>query len=203
MNSLDERLNGQLEPLVQSRGRAGQQASGFTRLTSAPERAPEIDDLVILARRLQSAPHIQVAPDFAAQLERRLLRRYAELRLQERKRRSLFRGLRARPVLGAVLGLCLLGTGLLALAAQVSNPTNPLYAIRQWEQHGQVQLSRSPADQAALDLQFARGQMDALPSLADPAHEGTYRQGLSELDQQINAATATINGLPAGSQRDQ
>lgn len=207
MNPLDERLNDQLERLVQIRGRAGQQAGGFTRSAPAQERAPEIDDLVILARRLQRAPHVQVAPEFSEQLERRLLHRHAELRLQEHKQRSLFRGLRARPVLSTVLGLCvlfcLLSTGLLALAAQVSDPTNPLYTIRQWEQHAQVQLSHSPADQAALDLQFAHDQLGALPSLANPAHEGAYRQGLRELDQQIDAATTTIHELPAGSQRDQ
>lgn len=207
MNSLDERLNDHLEHFVLNTGRAGHQVGGFTRPVPAQESTPEIDDLVVLAWRLQSTPQIQVTLDFTKQLERRLLRRHAELRLQSRKRRSLFALLRAHPALGAVLGLCvlfcLLSTSLLALAAQVSNPANPLYTLRRWEQQVQVQFSGSPADQAARNLQSAREQLNTLASQADPAHEGTYRQGLLDLDRQIDAATTAIHGLPEGSQRDQ
>jgi len=205
MNPLDERLNDHLEQLVQNSGHDGHQASGFT--GPAPERTPEIEDLVVLAQRLQSAPQLQVAPDFANQLERRLLRRHVELRLQSRKRRSPFVLLRARPLLSAALGLCvlfcLLSTSLLAWAAQVSNPTNPLYALKRWEQHVQVQFASSPAAQATLDLQFAHEQLNALASLADPARAEAYHEGLLDLDQQLRSASSLIHGLPAGSQHDQ
>lgn len=205
MNPRDERLNDHLEHLVQNSGHAGHQAGGFTGL--APERASEIEDLVTLAQCLQSAPHLQVAPDFGKQLEHRLLRRHAELRLHSGRRRSPFVLLRARPWLNTALGLCvlccLLSTGLLAWAAQVSNPTNPLYVLKRWEQHVQVQFAGGPAAQATLDVQFAREQLNALASLADPAHEAAYRQGLLDLDQQLRSASSLINGLPAGSQHAQ
>ena len=205
MNPLDERLNDQLEQLS---GRNGHQESGFTK--PAPEwgHASEINGLVELARRLQRAPQIQVHPDFTSQLERRLLRRHVELRLQQSgKRRSLFALLRARPVVSAVLGLCvlicLLSTSLLALAAQVSDPANPLYAIGRWERHLQGQFSRNPADQASQDLQGARDQLNTLASLADSNHEGAYRQALLDLDQQLDTTASAIDALPAGLQRDQ
>lgn len=54
----------------------------------------------------------------------------------------------ARPVVSAILGLCilfcLLSSSVLALAAQVSDPSNPLYAIRRWAQQVQVQFSFNP-----------------------------------------------------------
>lgn len=205
MKPLDERLNDQLEQLVQSSGR---QVGGFTRPAPEREHVPEFDDLVDLAQFLQCTPQVQITPDFAGQLERRLLRRHAELRLQQgSKRRSFFALLRARPVVSTILGFCVLfclvSTSLLALAAQVSNPTNPLYAIKQWERQVQGQFSGNPADQAALHLQSARDRLNTLAGLANPAHEGTYRQALLDLDQQINAATVAINGLPVGSQRNQ
>ena len=205
MNPLDERLNDHLERLVQNSGHAGHQAGGFTGL--APERVSEIEDLVELARCLQSAPQLQVAPDFATQLERRLLRRHAELRLHSGKRRSPFVLLRARPLLSVALGLCvlfcLLSTSVLAWAAQVSNPTNPLYALKRWEQHVQVQFASSPAAQATLEMQFAREQLNALDPMADPFHAAAYRQGLLDLDQHLRSVSSLIHGLPAGSQHDQ
>lgn len=208
MNPLDEHLNNQLEQLVQRSGNNGSQKSGFTRPASAWENTSEIDELVELARHFQRAPQVQVTPDFTSRLERRLLRRHAELRLQQSgRRRSFFALLRARPVLSIVLGLCvlfcLLSTSLLALAAQVSNPTNPLYALKRWEQNVQVQLSGNPTDQAAQDLQSARDRLNSLASLADPGHERQYRQGLLDLDQQINTAASAINGQPAGPRRSQ
>jgi hypothetical protein len=208
MNPLEEGLNERLEQLTLRSGRNGHQAGGFIRSAPTSEHDSQIEELTVLARRLRNAPQVQVAPDFARQLERRLLRRHAELRLQQgNRRRSLFVLLRARPALSAVVGLCvlvcLLGTSLLALATQVSNPANPLYAIRRWEQHVQVQFSGSQANQATLDLQFAREQLNELPSLAEQGHAGAYQEALLDLDQQMNTASATIEALPAGAQRDQ
>lgn len=136
------------------------------------------------------------------------MRRYAELQLQRGNRwRSFFSLLRARPALSALLSICLLfcvlSTSVLAMAAQVTDPTNPLYGLKSWEQHVQLQLSGSPADQATLDLQFARDRLQTLPSLADTAHASAYRQALADLDQQVNAAAAAINELPAGTHQTQ
>jgi hypothetical protein len=149
-----------------------------------------------------------VDPDFAGQLERRMLRRHAELQRQHTgKKRSFFFLVRTHPVFGTIVGLCLLvlvlSTGVLAMAAQVSNPTNPLYALKRWEQHLQISLASTSGDQASLDLQFARDRLKTLSDTADPAHTAAYSQALADLDQQLQKATAAINGLPTGTQRKQ
>jgi Domain of unknown function (DUF5667) len=206
MKPLEERLNDRLEQAGWGIGRTGQHPGGFTLPVREREHDGEVDELVALARRLQQAHQLQVAPDFARQLERRMVRRSAELQLQRGSRRRSFCSLlRARPALSAVLGICLLfclvSTSVLALAAQVSDPTSPLYGLKRWEQHVQLQLSGSPADQATLDLQFARDRLKTLPSLADTAHARAYRRALADLDQQVNAAAAAITELPGGAQQ--
>ncbi len=206
MKPLEERLNNRLEQAEWGIGRNGQHPGGFTLPVREHEHDAEVDELVALARRLQQAHQLQVAPDFARQLERRMVRRYAELQLQRgSRRRSFFSLLRTRPALSTVLGICLLfcllSTSVLALAVQVTDPTSPLYGLKRWEQH--VQLSGRPADQATLDLQFARDRVKAFPSLADTAHASAYRQALADLDQQVSAAAAAINELPVGAQQTQ
>jgi hypothetical protein len=114
--------------------------------------------------------------------------------------------LRAHPAFGTTLGLCLLlilGTGVLAMATQVSNPNNPLYTLKRWEQHFQISLTSSPGDQASLDLQFARDRLNALSGLADPTYTVSYNQALTDLDQQLHTAASAINELPADAQRNQ
>jgi hypothetical protein len=206
MKSLEDHLNDQLEHRGAAPGHQRQHPGGFLRPAPEREHHPEIADLIALASYLQQAPQIQVAPDFARQLERRIIRRQAELRLQRgHKRRSLFSLLRMRPVLSGVLGVCLffclLSTSVLALAAQITDPASPLYALKRWEQQVQIRFS-SPADQAALDLQFAQDRLQTLASLADAAHEEAYEQALADLDQQINAAASAIKSLPAGASHD-
>lgn len=208
MNLLEECLNDRLEHVVQRAGSAGPQISSLR--GPAPisaEHTSQIEELIALARRLQQTPQVQASPEFVRQLERRLRLRNAELRQQERQQRSPLLLLRARPLRSAVLGLCvllcLLGAGVLALAAQASTPGNPLYSLNLWERHMRVQLSGGPADQATLDLQLAREQLAALPGLAGPTHTEAYRQALRELDQQVNAAATAIAGLPAGSAQGQ
>jgi hypothetical protein len=208
MKPLQERLNDRLEPAQSRIWQNGQRPIGFILPEPELEHDPEIDELVVLARQLQAAPQLQVDPDFAWQLERRMLRRHAELRLrQSEKKRSFFSLLRAHPAFGTILGLCmlvlLLSTSVLALAAQTSNPNNPLYAVKRWEQQFQISLVGNAGDQAALDLQFARDRLNAIPFLTDPAHATAYRQALIDLDQQLSTAASAINALPAGSQRNQ
>lgn len=201
MKPLEERLNDRLEQAQWGIGRNGQHAGGFMLPGREREHDSEVEELVALARRLQQAHPLQVAPDFVRQLERRMVRRCVELQRGSR-RRSFFSLLRARPARSAVLGIgllfCLLSTSVLALAAQVTDPTSPLYGLKSWEQHVQLQLSGSPADQATLDLQFARDRLKTLPALADTAHASAYRRALADLDQQVNAAAAAINELPGG-----
>ena len=110
--------------------------------------------------------------------------------------------MRARPVLTGALSLALLvlllGSGILVAAAQVTNPTNPLYALKHWEQQVQVSLSGSLAGQAELNVQSARDWLNTLPGLADATHAGQYRQALENFDQQLSRATQTVDALPAG-----
>jgi len=170
---------------------------------------PQVDALVHLARRFQSAPPLQVDPHFARRLEDRVLARHEALQ----RHRSLPRrwgwrfpgSLRAHPALGVALSLMLLvillGTGVLVAAAQVADPANPLYAIKRWERQAQTSLFGTPADQAELDLQLARDRLDSLSNLANTAHAGAYGQALNALDQQLGVAAQDVNVLPAGADR--
>jgi hypothetical protein len=208
MKPLYERLNDRLEQVASRSWQNGHDPSGFMLPEPGLEGDPEVDALVALARRLRASPHIQVDPDFAGQLERRMLRRHAELQRQQTgKKRSFFFLFRTHPAFGAILGLCLLvlvlSTAVLAMAAQVSDPNNPLYALKRWEQHLQISLVSNSGDQASQDLQFARDRLKTLSDTADPAHTVAYSQALADLDQQLQKATAAINGLSTGMQRKQ
>ncbi len=207
MNPLPERLNDQLERLNALSRNGEQFPGGFPSPVDVPDHDPEVDELVALARRIQSAPALQVNPDFAWQLERRMLIHKAALQSEQAARgRSFPRLMHVHPVFGIALGLCLLllllGTGVLAVAAQVSNPDNPLYKVKSWEQHVQVSLANSPGNQAELDLQFARDRLDMLANLADPAHQAAYQQALMDMDQQMSTTVKAINAVPAGTDHD-
>lgn len=208
MKPLHERLNDRLDQ-VQSRHRYnGQYLRNFRLSPIEMERDPEIDELVVLAQRLQTAPQLEVAPDFSTQLQRRLLHRHTELKLtRNEKQQPLLSLFRTYPVRRIVLGIfilfCLLSSSVLVLAAQVSNPNNPLYGFKLLEQHLQVSLAGSADGQAALDLQFAQERLGTLSALADASHAGEYRQALLDLNQRMATATLAINALPAGSQRTQ
>lgn len=204
MNPLPDRFNDELE-------RQGIAQSPDGREARQPHASdPEVEALVKFASRLQAAPPLQVDPRFARHLEGRLLARSAALqRSRPAPRRwgwHLPRLVRVHPVLGVALSLfllvILLGGGVLVVAAQVSNPDNPLYAIKRWEEQVPVSLAGSQADQAKLDLQFARDRLNTLASLADPAHAGEYRHALSDLDQKLTTAAQAINALPTGPDRD-
>lgn len=165
----------------------------------------EVDEFVHLAHRFQSASPLKVDPDFARQLEQRVLMHNAALRLQQfQRRRSLPRLWGAHPFFGVALSLCLLlflsGTGVLLVAAQVSNPDNPLYAVKRLEQNVQVSLANTSNNQAEMDLQSARNRLNTLAKLVDSAE--VYKKAIADLDQQINTASQAIHALPVGSRHD-
>ena len=197
-NPLPERLNERLEQRMAHSWNGVQHTSAYD---------PEVDQLVALAHRLQSATPLQVRPEFVQQLERRLLLRNAELRQHRTARGWSFpRILQAHPVAGAIICLCILllivGTGTLVAAAQATDPASPLYTLKHWEQHVQASLSStSPESQAELSLQAARDCLNKLASLATPTYAQNYRQALVDLDQHINAAAHTINALLPGSRQ--
>lgn len=91
---------------------------------------------------------------------------------------------------------------MLVVAASITNPANPLYVLKRWEQHVQVPLSNSPTAQAELDLQYARERLHTLASLTNPAHEDAYRQALADIDKQMNDATRAISALSAVPERN-
>ena len=207
MKPLPERLNERLEQ-HNARSSSGEGAPDWLLSpVHAPSQDPEADELVALALRLQSAPPLQVDPDYAWQLEQRILTRNAALHLEQPVRGWSFpRLLRAHPVFRVALSLCLLllllGTGVLVAAAQMTNPDSPLYVVKHWEQQVQVSLAHSPENQAHLDLQFAQDRLKTLVTLADAAHVQAYSEALVELDQRISAAARVIDALPAGAEQD-
>lgn len=201
MKSQPERLNDRLQQGDWRSWNSEELPARQHRPTPASDHDREIDELVTVARHLQSHPQLQADPDFVELLETRLLLRHAALRQQRPARKGLARLWRAHPIYRIAPGFCLLilllGTGILAVAARVSNPENPLYAVKRWEQHMQVSLAGSSASRAELDIQFAREQLNMLADLADPAHENAYRQTLADFDQDVNAAGSSIQGLAA------
>jgi Domain of unknown function (DUF5667) len=206
MKSPSERLNDRLERGEKHPLSGSELSRRFSLPTGALDPDPEVDELVTLARHLQASPQLQVDPSFARRLEGRLLQRHASLHQKQSRHRWSFPPLwGAHPAFALALGLCLLilllGSGVLAVAAQVSNPENPLYAVKHWEQQVQVSLANSPESRAALDVQFARERLSALAGLAGPAHAQAYRQALADFDQQVSAAASAIQGLSSEADR--
>src|SRR6266699_1163210 len=176
MKPLSERLNDRLE----RRDRRSWEDGEAQDQLHAPGRDPEVDELVTLARRLQSTSHLQADPDFASQLERRMLIHHAALSRKQPAHRWFFpRMWHMNPA-----------------------PANPLYVLKRWEQHLQVSLSNSPTPQAELDLQYARERLHTLASLTNPAHDDAYRQALADLDKQMNDATRAISALSVVPERN-
>ncbi len=88
----------------------------------------------------------------------------------------------------------LVGSSVLAFAAQATNANNPLYPVKKWEQQVQLSLARSPVDQAEVNLHIASDRLNALAN----ASGDTYRQTLADLDGQIETLTQILTTLPAG-----
>jgi hypothetical protein len=206
LKPLPERLNDRLER-QNVRYSKDEKSSGW--LLSSPEQTshidPEVDELVDLAHRFRSASQLEVDPGFAQRLEQRVLMHNAALRLQQFRNRRLFPHMwSVHPFFGVALSFCillfLLGTGVLLVSAQVSNPDNPLYAVKRLEQRVQVSLTNPSENQAEMDLRSARYRLNTLAKLVDSAR--AYKEALADLDQQISTASKAINAFPAGSRHD-
>lgn len=104
------------------------------------------------------------------------------------------------------LCLCILvismSTGVLVVSAHVSDPNNPLYAVKRWEQQVQVSFASSSTDQAELHLQFARDQLTTLGTFTDTSHAPSYQKTLANFDQYMTLATQEIQALPAGANQN-
>ena len=207
MNSEYERLNELLEREKVRTWPGEKQPEQFGMPAHISPGDAEIDELVMVARRLQVSPQVQVDPTFAILLEGRLLQRQASLHRERVKRGWFFPRLwRMHPVFSVALSFCflllVLAASVLAAAAQVSNPQNPLYLVKHWEQGMQVSLAGTSQSRAELDVQFARERLNTLADLADPAQADAYRQALMDFDQQLSTATNAIQDLSPGSAHD-
>lgn len=208
MKSHYEYLNDRLEQITSHYRQHGQDLHDLIAPLARVNADPEINELIALAQRLQTAPQLEVAPNFKQQLQRRFLRRHAEIKLaQQQRKRTIFSFFHMHPIFRIVVSVCILiciaSTSLLVLAAQVSNPNNPLYSFKLFEQHIQMTLAGSAEQQAALDLQFAQERLNTLATLTGTAHTEEYHEALIDFDQRLTTATSAINALPASSQRTQ
>jgi hypothetical protein len=194
MRSLPDRLNDQIE-----RQRRGERA------VSGPKehRDAEVEELAQFARRLQFTPQLRPDPRFVQRLEMRVLAQQAAQSHQHATSpRRLFQPLRLPLAVGIALACLLLviTAGTFTVAAQVSNPSNPLYRVNRWVQQMQQSESRSVAvDQARADWQKANTQVT---TLASHAKQGTYRQSLMDMDQQIKKLEHSIQALPSGPEKE-
>ncbi|GCE06633.1 DUF5667 domain-containing protein [Dictyobacter aurantiacus] len=203
MKSLYEHLNHRLDQIVSSSQLSEQHQDSFQQ-SASDER---IDELIVLARRIREAEAVQASSDFARMLERRVLRHHAELKIQQRdKKSSLFSLFRTRFAFRTVTIFCFLfilaSTSTLVMAAQVTNPDNPFYVIKHWEQNVQLSLAGNDENQITLNLQFAHERLNTLSSLTSANQASAYRQTLADLGQNISIATSIVDGLPAGTQHD-
>jgi hypothetical protein len=169
----------------------------------------EVREMAMLARHLQTSPALRPAPAFAQRLERKVLA-YSISRMQTKgapgKWRWLFGGGSVSHIRLALVALLLCifvaasGT-VLAMAATVSNPNNPLYSVKDLEQRAQLALANSPQSRATIGLQIIRDRLKAVPGLTGASHASAYQQALNEIKQQIDAVSNIIRTLPAGPQR--
>src|SRR5579859_1232622 len=206
MNSEYERLNEQLERGEMHLWHDEKRPDQLVLPAYTPSGDLEVDELVMVARRLQASTQVQADPVFANRLERRLLLHQASLRRERSAPGWFFPHLwKTHPVLSVAFSLCLLllvlGTGVLVAAAQVSNPENPLYIVKHWEQHVQVSLANSPRSRAELDVQFAKDRLNTLAELANPAQADAYHQALADFDQKVSIASDAIQELSSGADR--
>lgn len=206
MTLLPEDLYDALERQLVEMQQRSQHSESPSSAQHALRNNSDIEALVSLAQQLQAAPPLQVDPAFALRLEKQILARNVALQRGRATRKawhwSLFGFSRARSAVVLALCLCLLAimmsTGVLVVSAQVSDPNNPLYAVKRWEQQVQVSFSSSPTDQAELHLHFARDQLTALGTLTDASQSSSYQQALANFDQHVTLATQEIQALPAG-----
>ena len=168
----------------------------------------EVREMAMLAQHLQTSPSLLPDPAFVQRLERKILaHRVGHLQTNELrdKQHRLIGRVRVSHVqfVSAMLLFCLLiGTSIILIkAATVSNPDNPLYSVKAWEQQVQFSLANSPQSRADVSLHITRDRLNTITSLTDTSHTSAYQQTLEDIKQQIDAVASTIDTLPAASDR--
>jgi Domain of unknown function (DUF5667) len=183
---------------------SGQKPSAELRSVVPDDVDTEVSEMVTLARHLQASPSLVADPAFAQRLERKMLAhsiQHRQKRASRANRNWLFgRTPRVWVTFAAFLLFVLSGAGtVLAMASGVSNPEDPLYTVKVWEQHVQLALASSPENRIDVSLQIIRDRLNTAATVANTSHASTYHQTIEDIEQQIDDASQTINKLPAGS----
>jgi Domain of unknown function (DUF5667) len=205
MEPQQEHHANQLEELLSSH--SGQN-SAHMRPVVPDDMDSEVREMAMLAQHLQTSPSLIPDPAFVRRLERNILaHRVDHLQTNELhdKRHRLTGKVRVSHVhfVSAMLLFCLLiGTSIILMkAATISNPDNPLYGVKVWEQQVQLSLASSSQSRADVRLDITRDRLNTIPGLTDISHASAYQQTLEDIKQQIDTVTSIIDTLPAGSDR--
>ena len=198
----------QLEQLL--RAHSNQGGAAFIQPGVSAGVDDEVQAMAQFAQQLRASSSLLPDPAFAQQLERKILAhnvRYAQAKKTKNRWSWLFseKGVpRVQFVLATIL-FCLLLAGtstVLVMAETVSNPDNPLYHVKVWEQQVQLSLANSPQNRADVSLHIIRDRLSIIPTLADPSHTNAYEQTVDDIKGQIENITSIINTLPAGADHD-
>ena len=204
MKSQQEHRAEQLEGLLSSR--ANQNVSAEFHAATTEKVDAELSEMVVLAQYLQASPALTADPAFAQRLERKVLAhsvRQMQMKAAQKKGHWLF-GWAPQMWVGfaAILMCMLVGTGtVLAMANGTENPRNPLYGVKEWEQHVQLSFANSPENKATVSMEIARDRMKAAGSMTDPSEASVYQQMIQDAEQEIDAASQIIKTLPVGADR--
>lgn len=167
------------------------------------DRDPEMEEILGLAQYLHASPAFKVEQDFAQDLEQRLIAHASQRHVAPATRRGRLsvRSWRVQLACAALLLGLLVALGTV-MAAQMPVSGSPLSFVKHLVLHTQTSppasATETPQQQAEASLQQASEQLNALASLANPAHDAAYRQALTAMIQQIDTAAQLINALPGG-----
>lgn len=182
-----------------------------------PRQDDELNALLETAQRVEALPTLRPKAEFSQRLGRQLQMRATAMRAAGRSSQStrtkdqprrgfgLSGWMRVHPGLAAVvLALAILGVlGVVGVAgAQASDPGNPLYQVKRFEQSIQLSLA-SPADKVRLHIGYARSDLQALSGYAQQNDDANYEQVLGYLNQETDQATGDLKNVPSGAEYTQ
>ncbi len=155
---------------------------------------------------------IEVPSDVAQRMEARVRIRAAALQAERQlaqPRRFPLRQLARRPVMGrawiAALGAALLVVLMflgIGTAAANSLPGDPLYGIKQWEQHVAVAWAGDQAARASLQLtQLQQALADLETVVREHRPDGAIEEALATVAADTQASQSAVHALPAGQTR--
>lgn len=207
------RAGSRLVPLPQK----GQPAPRSRPQDDQPGQDDELHALLETARHIEALPTLRPGAAFSQRLGRRLQARAAAMRAAGRSSQStrtedqprrgfgLSGWMSVHPGLAAVvLALAVLGVlGIVGVAgAQASDPGNPLYQVKRFEQSIQLSLA-SPAEKVRLHIGYARSDLQALSGYAQQSDDANYERVLGYLNQETDQATSDLKNVPSGTEYTQ